>query len=111
MTYGAGWFAARQAGAAEIVDPRPYAVGTIRDTYARFPNAGKLLPAMGYGPDQVADLEATINATPADSVVEGTPIELRRIISVNKPIAGVTYELEEMEPGVIEQMVRQVVGR
>ncbi len=108
MTYGAGWFAARQAGAAEIVDPRPYAVGSIRETYDRYPNARHILPAMGYGEEQIRDLEATINATPADVVVEGTPTDLRRIISVNKPVAGVTYELEEVEPGVIEEMVLRV---
>ena len=110
MAYGAGWFAARQAGAAEIVDARPYAVGTIAETYVKYPNAGKIVPAMGYGDEQIRDLEATINATPADVVVEGTPIELRRILSVNKPIATVTYELAEIEPGVIEEMVRAVVG-
>ena len=111
MAYGAGWFAARQCGAAEIVDARPYAVGTIADTYAKYPNAGKIVPAMGYGAEQIRDLEATINATPADVVVEGTPIELRRILSVNKPIANVTYELEEIEPGVIEEMLRSVLRR
>jgi predicted GTPase len=110
MTYGAGWFAAKQGGASEIVDARPYAVGTIAETYAKYPNAGKIVPAMGYGDEQIRDLEATINATPADVVVEGTPIELRRILTVNKPIANVTYELEEIEPGVIEEMVRAVVG-
>jgi predicted GTPase len=109
MTYGAGWFAAKQAGAAEIVDARPHAVGSIAETYAKYPNAGKILPAMGYGDDQIRDLEATINATPADVVVEGTPIELQRILSVNKPIANVTYELEELEPGTIEEMVRAAV--
>jgi predicted GTPase len=111
MSYGAGWFAARQAGAAEIVDAKPYAVGAIAATYAKYPNAGKIVPAMGYGDEQIRDLEATINATPADVVVEGTPIDLRRILSVNKPIANVTYELEEIEPGVIEEMVRAVVRR
>ncbi len=111
MTYGAGWFAARQAGAAEIVDARPYAVGTIKDTYAKFPNAAAILPAMGYGDEQVRELEATINATPADVVVEGTPIQLSRILKANKPIANVTYELEEVEPGVIEAMVRATLER
>jgi predicted GTPase len=110
MSYGAGWFAARQAGAAEIVDARPYAVGTLRSTYDKYPNAHQILPAMGYGDEQVADLEATINATPADVVVEGTPIELKRIIKVNKPVANVAYELEEVVPGVIEEMVKRVVG-
>jgi GMP synthase (glutamine-hydrolysing) B subunit len=86
MTYGAGWFAAKRNGAAEIVDPAPYAVGSIRETYEKYPNAGGILPAMGYGEQQIKDLEETINATPADVVVEGTPIELKRIITVNKPV-------------------------
>ena len=109
MTYGAGWFAAKQAGASEIVDARPYAVGTLKETYDKYPNAAKILPAMGYGEQQIKDLQETINATPADVVVEGTPIELKRIISVNKPVANVTYELEEVEPGVIEEMVEAVL--
>ncbi len=110
MTYGAGWFAAKNAGAAEIVDAKPYAVGTIAATYTKYPNSGQILPAMGYSDQQFADLEATINATPCDVVVEGTPIDLTRILKVNKPIAEVTYELEELEPGVIEGMVRKVLG-
>ncbi len=110
MTYGAGWFAAKNAGAAEIVDPKPFAVGSIRETYAKYPNAGQILPAMGYGDHQVRELEETINATPADVVVEGTPIDLKRIISVNKPIANVRYELEEVEPGIIEEEIRKVLG-
>jgi predicted GTPase len=110
MTYGAGWFAAKSAGAAEIVDPRPYAVGTIAETYKKYPNAANILPAMGYSDQQFADLEASINATPCDVVVEGTPIDLTRILKVDKPIAEVTYELEELEPGVIEEMVRAVVS-
>ncbi len=109
MTYGAGWFAAKNAGAAEIVDPKPYAVGTIAETYKKYPNSSGILPAMGYSDQQFADLEATINATPCDVVVEGTPIDLTRILKVNKPIAGVTYELEELEPGVIESMIRAVI--
>jgi predicted GTPase len=108
MTYGAGWFAARSAGAAEIVDAKPYAIGTIAATYTKYPNSGQILPAMGYSDQQIADLEATINATPCDVVVEGTPIDLTRVLKVNKPIAEVTYELKELEPGVIEEMVRNV---
>ena len=110
MSYGAGWFAAEEAGAAEIVDPVPYAVGSLKATYETYPNARKIVPAMGYGEAQVRELEATINAAPADVVVEGTPIELSRILSVDKPIANVRYELEELEPGVIEEMVRAAVG-
>lgn len=109
MTYGAGWYAAKEAGAAEIVDPTPYAVGSIRATYEKYPNSRAILPAMGYGEKQMRELEATINATPADVVVEGTPIELKRTLQVNKPIANVEYELEEVEPGVIAEMVRKVV--
>lgn len=110
MTYGAGWYAAKDAGAAEIVDPVPYAVGSIRETYAKYPNARKILPAMGYGEKQIRELEATIEAVPADVVVEGTPIDLKRILHVSKPIANVSYELEEVEPGVIAEAVRKVVG-
>ena len=109
MTYGAGWFAAKNSGASEIVDAKPYAVGTIAETYKKYPNSGQILPAMGYSDHQIADLEATINATPCDVVVEGTPIDLTRVLKVNKPIAEVTYELEELEPGVIEQMVKGVL--
>jgi predicted GTPase len=109
MTYGAGWFAAEQAGAAEIVDATPYAVGTIKATYEKYPNARKILPAMGYGEHQIRELEATINATPADVVVEGTPIDLSRILKVNKPVANVTYELEELEPGVLAELVKALV--
>lgn len=110
MTFGAGWIAARRAGAAEIVDPVPYAVGSIRETYEKYPNARQVLPAMGYGEEQIRELEATIAAVPADVVVEGTPIELSRILHTDKPIANVTYELEEVEPGGFEEEVRRVVG-
>ncbi len=110
MTYGAGWFAAKEAGAAEIVDPVPYAVGSIRATYEKYPNARKILPAMGYGERQIQELEETIRATPADVVVEGTPIDLRRVLSVDKPIANVRYELEELEPGVLEAAVERVLA-
>ena len=111
MSVGAGWFAAKAAGAAEIVDPRPYAVGSIAETYAKYPNAAGILPAMGYGDEQIRDLAATIEATPADVVVEGTPIELGRIMKISKPVANVTYELGELEPGVLEAEVRRVLGR
>jgi predicted GTPase len=110
MTYGAGWFAAKDAGAAEIVDPVPYAVGSIRATYEKYPNSRAILPAMGYGEKQVRELEATIEATPADVVVEGTPIDLKRILKVGKPIASVQYELEEVEPGVIAERVKKAIA-
>ena len=110
MSFGAGLLAARQAGAAEIVDPAPYAVGSILATYEKYPNARGILPAMGYSEEQVRELAATIAATPADVVVEGTPIELRRVLATDKPIANVDYELEEVEPGAIEAAVMAAIG-
>ena len=110
MSYGAGWIAAKEAGAAEIVDPTVHAVGSIREVFEKYPNARRILPAMGYGEHQVRELEETINATPADVVVEGTPIDLRRILKVDKPIANVRYELEEMDAGEIEKAVRAAIG-
>lgn len=110
MSYGAGWYAAHDNGAAEIVDPSPYAVGTLAATYAKYPNAKGILPAMGYGAEQIRDLEATIRATPADVVVEGTPIELARVLKTDKPIVNVSYELVEREPGTIERALRAAIG-
>ena len=95
MEFGAGVVAARRAGAAEIVDPRSYAVGTIAETYEKYPAVGALLPAMGYSDEQVADLAETINRTPADVVVIATPVDLRRLADFKKPAVRVTYELEE----------------
>jgi len=96
MAYGAGWVAARRFGAGEIVDPRLYAVGSIVETYRKYPKTGTILPAMGYGEDMVKDLEKTINNAKVDLVVSGTPIDLTRIIKVNKPIQRVRYELQEI---------------
>jgi len=110
MSRGAGWYAAERAGASEIVDPRPYAVGTIAETYEAYPNAAGILPAMGYGDDQIRELEATIEAAPADVVVEGTPIDLARILTTSKPIVKVRYELEELEPGQIRAEVERILA-
>jgi predicted GTPase len=96
MAYGAGWVAARRFGAAEIVDPRPFAVGTIHDTYVKYPNTGTILPAMGYGDAMVKDLESTINKADVDLVISATPIDLNRILKVNKPMQRVRYELQEI---------------
>jgi predicted GTPase len=96
MPYGAGTVAAEQAGAGTIVDPRPYAVGSIADTFARFPDIGPVLPAMGYGDEQLAELEATIEATPCDVVVAGTPVDLASLVSVSHPVCRVAYELREV---------------
>ncbi len=110
MDVGAGWYAARREGAAEIIDPRPHAVGSLAATYEAYPNAAGILPAMGYGEEQVRELAATIEATPADVVVSGTPIDLGRVLSVEKPIVRVRYDLEEVEPGVLEEIVREVLA-
>lgn len=96
MTYGAGTVAARQLGAAELIDPRPYAVGEIKATYDKYPGIGVLLPAMGYSEQQLADLAATINASGADSVVIGTPIDLRRVVDLQIPAVRVRYDLQEI---------------
>jgi predicted GTPase len=105
MGYGAGVLAARQHGAAEVVDPRPFAVGSLRDTFAAYPGIGPLLPAMGYGDQQVKDLEATIEATPADVVLVATPVDLRRIIRITKPALRVRYELEEVgHPDLVDAL-------
>lgn len=96
MKYGAGTIAAQKFEAAEIVDPRPYAVKSISDTYKKYPNIGILLPAMGYGDKQMKDLEATIAKVPCDAVIIGTPIDLRRVIKINKPAVRVSYNLQEI---------------
>ena len=94
MTYGAGVIAAKRFGAAEIIDPRPWAVGTIADTFAKYPDIGLILPAMGYGETQLRDLEATINKIPCDLVIIATPIDLARIIHIKHPTQRVRYELQ-----------------
>jgi len=96
MAYGAGFVAARRFGAAEIVDPRPYAVGSIAETFQKYPNTGPILPAMGYGARQIQELEETINATPCDLVIVATPIDLRRVLKINRPSQRVRYELQEI---------------
>ena len=96
MKIGAGTVAAQQHGAASLVDPRPFLVGSLVDTFKTYPNIGVLLPAMGYGADQMKDLAATINASDADSVVIGTPIDLGRILEIDKPHTRVTYDLAEI---------------
>jgi predicted GTPase len=96
MKIGAGTVAATKFGAAELVDPRPYAVGKLAETFRIYPNIGTLLPAMGYGDQQVADLEKTIAATPCDAVVIATPIDLNRIVKIKQPTVKVEYELQEI---------------
>jgi predicted GTPase len=110
MRFGAGWVAAEQHGAGEIVDPRPYAVGSIADTFAQYPNTGAVLPAMGYSPSQVRELADTIARVPADLVIIGTPIDLRQLISMDKPAVRVRYELAEEGPDLVEMLVGLVRG-
>lgn len=96
MKFGAGTIAALKFGAKSLVDPRKYAVKSISDTYKKYPNIGVLLPAMGYGDKQIKDLENTINKVPCDSVIIGTPIDLRRIVKIKRPCARVSYDLQEI---------------
>ncbi len=96
MTYGAAVVAAEKFGASDLVDPRDYTVGTITETFKKYPKIGILLPAMGYGDKQVKDLEDTINKTDCDIVVSGTPITLSKVVNINKPLVNVKYELQEI---------------
>lgn len=109
MAYGAGFVAARRFGAKSIIDPRPYAVGSIIETYKKYPNIGPILPAMGYGQQQIKELEETINATPADLVLIGTPIDLRRVIHIRHPMDRVRYELQEIGKPDLEQVLQPFI--
>jgi predicted GTPase len=111
MAYGAGWVAARRFGAAEIVDPRPYAVGTIAATYAKYPTTGQVLPAMGYSDGQVRELEQTINNAQADLVLIGTPIDLSKLMDLNKPAQRIRYELQEIGEPTLAQILEKQFGR
>ena len=107
MTYGAAVLAAKQHGAAELVDPRPFAVGTIAETFEQYPNVGTLLPAMGYGRQQMEDLRETIERCDADLVLIGTPIDLRRLIELDKPAMRVTYKLQEMGEPTLKDVLAE----
>ncbi len=111
MTYGAGWMAARRFGAAEIVDPRPYAVASIAETYRKYPKTGPILPAMGYGEAQVHDLEATIRRAQVDLVISATPIDLTRILKIDQPLQRVRYELQEIGQPTLEDVLKAKFGR
>jgi predicted GTPase len=111
MSFGAGVLAARRFGAKEIIDPRPYAVKSIADTFAKYPLTGALLPAMGYGDEQMKDLETTINHTPCDSVIIGTPIDLRRVIHIRKPSTRVDYVLDELTKPDLEDVLAKFLIR
>ncbi len=111
MKIGAGVVAARKFGAAELVDPRPFTVGKLTETFKKYPNIGTLLPAMGYGAQQLKDLETTINNTDCDSVVIGTPIDLNRIIKIKKPNTRVWYDLQEIGSPNLEEVIDDFVKK
>ena len=111
MNYGAGYFAAIENKAKEIVDPRPFAVGSIVETFRKYPHLSKVLPAMGYGKEQIKELEETINRCDADVVVSGTPIDLSRILNVNKPIVRVRYGVGKETEEEIEKIVEEFLER
>lgn len=107
MEIGAGWIAADKYGAAEIIDPRPYAVGSIKTTFEKYSHLREILPAMGYGTEQVKELEKTINAVDAEVVVIGTPIDLGRVVKINKPSVRVRYELQEIGKPTLEDVFKK----
>ena len=111
MAYGAGWVAARRFGAAEIVDPRPFAVRSIKATFEKYPKTGPILPAMGYGEAQTRDLEATIAKADVDLVVIGTPIDLNRVIKIKKPTQRVRYELQEIGQPTLAELLKAKFGK
>jgi predicted GTPase len=109
MSYGAGVIAAEKFGAIELIDPRPFTVGTISETFKKYPEIGNLLPAMGYGDEQIKDLETTINQSDADLVLIGTPIDLRKIIKINKPALRVYYELQEIGKPNLRDALKRIL--
>ncbi len=111
MAYGAAWVAARRFGAAQIVDPRPFAVNSILETYNKYPTTGDVLPAMGYGDAQMGDLQETINRSEADLVLIGTPIDLNRLITINKPSQRVRYELQEIGQPDLSELLNDKFGK
>jgi predicted GTPase len=110
MAYGAGWVAARRFGASEIVDPRPFAVGSIKETYQKYPTTGNVLPAMGYGDKQIGELEETINNADVDLVVIGTPIDLTRLMKIKLPTQRVRYELQVIGQPTLEDLLEEKFG-
>lgn len=109
MKYGAGMVAAKRFGAKEVIDAEEYAVGSIKDTYKEYRHLSKVLPAMGYGSQQIKELEEIINAVDCDTIVSGTPIDLKRIIDTNKPMVRVRYNLKELKEGKLEEIIKSKI--
>ncbi|MHA1481655.1 MAG: GTPase, partial [Candidatus Thorarchaeota archaeon] len=110
MPYGAGYIAARKAGAI-IIDPRPYAVGSIEETFDKYDHLEDVLPAMGYGKKQMEELEETINNAEVDAVIIGTPIDLAKLIKINKPNVRIRYDLQEIGKPDLEDVLKQFVAK
>jgi predicted GTPase len=111
MKYGAGVIAARRYGASEIVDPRPWLVGGMKETFKQYPDIGALLPAMGYSKEQIRDMERTINACPCDVVLVATPIDLRKLVNIKRPAVRVGYELEEIGRPKLEDLIGECLAK
>ena len=111
MSYGVGIIAARKYAAKEIVDPRPYAVGSIREVFRNYPQIGSLLPAMGYSPEQIRELKETIEAVDCDSVIIGTPIDLRRFLKINKPTVRIKYDIQEIGKPDLEEALENFLQK
>ncbi len=111
MPYGAGAVIAKKLGAREMVDPRPYAVGSIKEIYEKYSHLGAILPAVGYSEEQIAELKETIDRTPCDSVVVGTPIDLRRVMTIDKPTVRAKYELKVLGPVTLEEVLEKFLQR
>jgi len=105
MPFGAATIAAKKLGAKEIVDPKPYAVGSIKETYQQYQHLGKVLPAVGYSERQIAELKTTIDKTPCDVILVGTPVDLSRITRLNKPAVRVKYDLQIIGPISLEKII------
>jgi predicted GTPase len=108
MTFGAGIVAAQRFGGVPV-DPRPYAVGSIAQVLERYPDLGPLVPAMGYGAEQTHELQATLDAVPADMVLAATPIDLTRVLTLNKPVVRVRYDLEETDPAAFAAPLQRII--
>jgi predicted GTPase len=111
MPYGAGKVAADKYGAKELIDGRPFAVGSIKETYKKYPHIGTLLPAMGYYAEQIKELEDTINKSNADTVLIGTPFDLARLIKINKPTVYVNYELVDMGKPTLAESLQKFANK